>query len=208
MLKLRTTILAAAMVLAASAAQAVTLDFTGAASRNARQIAQTYGDTTLTDVSYRILNGGDNWGLAAIAGVGTPLYRATNTFSGDNAIYARTGSKLEVKLDAAPGYRITNVSFRLGSLNSRNRRTNFRVFDVAGTLLQSGINTRVPGAGLIVALNITSPSIVFQLGDVAGVGLRDIVYTVTPVPLPGALPLLATGICGVGVLSRRRKALK
>ena len=54
-------------------------------------------------------------------------------------------------------------------------------------------------AGLTAADTVTSAA--FSFGTTAGVEIAG----VSPVPLPGALPLFASGLVGLGLLGRRRK---
>ena len=199
-----------ALLIAAPEAKAVTVDFTGAAAGQNQQISQTYGDTSLVNFTYHTLLGGNNWGLTAAQGPSLPVYWANTTpsYSGDNAIYALANRKLEIRMDAAPGYMLSGVKFHLGSFQNTDRDIAYRFYDGLGELLQSNPNSNVPGVGLIIAPNLAAPSYIFQMGDSRFVGVQSIDYTVTPlpsaVPVPPALPLLATALGSFGLLRRKK----
>lgn len=193
----------------AHAASALTVDFSGAGTSNTSAVSQTFGDTAQVDLSYRTLNGGNNWGINAIASNPTVRYWATPVTAGEEDIYAwSNGRKLELKLTAAPLHLLTRVSFRLGPYPNVTRNISYRIYDGLGTLLTSAVNAAVPSAGLVVALNVSAPTIVFQMGDTSNVGLRSIEYDVqspvSAVPVPPALPLLVSGLFGMGLLRRRK----
>ena len=72
-------------------------------------------------------------------------------------------------------------------------------------------NPQIQNTGIFVlsVLDVTSSTNVtggtFLFGTSAGFSLPDSLIPVTAVPLPGALPLFATGLVGLGLLGWRRK---
>ena len=60
----------------------------------------------------------------------------------------------------------------------------------------------IVGAGITSDTTITSAT--FSFGTTPGVNVPDVPPT-SSVPIPGALPLFATGLVGLGLLGWRRK---
>jgi hypothetical protein len=58
-------------------------------------------------------------------------------------------------------------------------------------------------AGITADTTITSA--IFSLGTTAGVNVTGTPGTPSAVPLPGALPLFATGLAGLGLIKWRKK---
>jgi hypothetical protein len=197
------------VILSSVETRAVTVDFAGAAAGQNQQIAQTYGDSAFANFSYQTLNGGNNWGPGASLSAGSPLYAANANYSGDNAIFALANRKVQIGMTAAPGNTFTGATFKLGTFNNNPRLVDYKIFDGAGSLLQSANGIAVPGVGLMIALNVTAPAYLFQMGDSRFVGVTSVDYTVAPtpapVPVPPAVLMLTTGLASLGLLRRRRK---
>lgn len=65
-----------------------------------------------------------------------------------------------------------------------------------------------PGTGQVIGEVINNPpKLDLPQGPVGGTGgvSYEVVPATTPIPVPGALPLLATGLAGFGYLAHRRK---
>ncbi len=204
--------LACALLLGSAPASAITLDFTGAGSANYDVVSQAYGDTTAANFSYRTLVGGDNWGLLATQASDHADYWAQAQYSGDNAIFASANShKLELRIDVGAGQELFNLQFNIGSYPNISRTAAYQIFDGSGNLLDSSSAFNASNLGSVLAL--ASPvigSVILQLGDSWNVGVTSISYEIRnaspdAVPIPAALPLLASALGFVGFFGRKRK---
>ncbi len=204
--------LSCALLLGGTPASAITIDFTGAGTANYEVVSQTYGDSTAANLSYRTLLGGDNWGLLATIASDHADYWAQAQYSGDNAIFASADShKLELRIDVGAGQELFNLQFNIGSYPNISRTAAYQIFDGSGNLLDSSAAFNASNLGSVLAL--ASPvigSVILQLGDSWNVGVTSISYDVRnpspdAVPIPAALPLLASALGIAGFFGRKRK---
>ncbi|MFT3986793.1 PEP-CTERM sorting domain-containing protein [Aestuariivirga sp.] len=133
----------------------------------------------------------------------------------DNANFG-TGS-LQITLSANPGYALTNVSFSAFCARASGCASeSYSFYSVVGntwTLLSSGTlaaftSTDVTNGTLFTVATAVSEAakIVFQIGSDGYVGIDNVKYDVSPIPLPGAMVLLGSALAGVaGIGYRRRK---
>jgi hypothetical protein len=192
------------------AAQANTLDFSGAicssaadgsgamtACSNGSRINQSYGDTAQVDVSFKSQIGGAN-----------SIFFWNSGYSGLNAVaYGDFNFTPEITL-AAIGSTITLQGADLGAWANTNRQSQLTVVDLA-------TNTAVFSSGPITVLGATASSFIFSLSSNAGfairfgpegynVGIDNIQFTATPVPEASTYAMLLAGLAAVGTAVRRR----
>jgi|GEM_PF-4871978 len=132
----------------------------------------------------------------------------------DNANFG-TGS-LQITLNANPGFALTNVSFdafcaRASGCGSET----YKFYSVVGntwTLLSSGTlaaftSTDVTNGTLLTVATAVSEAakIVFQIGSDGYVGIDNVKYDVSIIPLPGAMVLLGSALAGVAGIGYRRR---
>jgi hypothetical protein len=135
----------------------------------------------------------DSWRVTSSSGVITPY---------DGSFFAATICQslcqLSQTLATMPGVTY-ELSFALDALPGSPLTVGWGgndVFDTAGT---AGWTLHT----FDLVANSNSTVLSFNTPEVSGVGLDDV--SVTPTPLPAALPLFATGIGGLGLLGWRRK---
>lgn len=192
---------AAGSIWATSDVNAATIDFSDLGNApyslgNGSVVSQAFGDTAAVDISYASLDGGSNWGQFASVYSGNVRYWNGN-YSGDQAVYADTnGKKVQVKLEAASGQKITSISFDFGAYSNTNRSMDFRVYDGLWNQLggaSSFFLTGAIGGGGILSYVQDLSSIVFQFGDDWNVGLNSISFETAstgnpdPVPVPAGI---------------------
>lgn len=195
----------------AAPAQATTIDFTGAGASNYDDVSNSYGDSAEADLSYRSLNGANNWGQSATELGDHAEYWNDSNYSGDNAIFSvANGNKLEVALHAASGLKFTSVTFDLGSFPNADRNIAYRLYNAGWTELLNDPSFLVSGtaAGGLVTLAVDTTSLYFQMGDDWDVGVRSLSFTTAAVaatPIPAALPLFAGALGALGFAAHRRR---
>jgi hypothetical protein len=195
---------------AAMPAQATTIDFSGAGVANYDTVSQSYGDSAEADLSYRSLDGGDNWGQTATQSFDHADYWSQANYSHDQAIFAASGgSKLELALNAGAALHFTSVSFNIGSYPDSAQVGAFRLYDAGWNLLLSSDTLGIDAStGALVSLAVNTSALYFQLGNNWNIGVRALTFQtagVATTPIPAALPLFATALGAMGIAARRRR---
>jgi hypothetical protein len=206
-----------ATVLVASAAHATTVDFDTypafappGQSYNFAPVLDTFGDTAEVNVTYRSV-----FGAGFTDGIADEVTEFWNgSYSGHNAVFAAQPSfGEEVRLDAAPGKKITNVTFNFGAWPNVDRAMKYGIYDQLGNLIvgTTGSATQVVSGqtGFTVAVFVNSSSAILRFIETWNTGITSFSYetaNVSSVPLPAALPLLGFALGGLG-FARRRKAV-
>jgi PEP-CTERM motif len=223
---LKTALVGAALAIGVyNPAQAVTtvLDFNGnicgvggnSVCGNGNDIGQSYGDSAIVDVGYRVIDVNTN----------QTFYPALNYWSsgfGDlmNVVYAggnATGFKAEIKFAPAAGYEVALLSFDAGCFANATgcRALPYSIASVGGGVFSSGtVSTLSPLHGILAVNSVYYASgIVLQWGpDANNGGLDNIRFDVRRIAGPGAVPEPATwammlfGFGLVGSTMRRRSA--
>jgi len=191
-------------------AQATTIDFTGAGVNDYDDVSQSYGDSAEANLSYRSLNGGNNWGQTATQLADHVDYWAETTYSHDQAIFSvANGNKLEVSLAAGAGLTFTSVTFDLGGHNQTDKVVAYRIFDAGWNEIANDAAFFVSGnTGGLVTLAVNTTALYFQMGDDWNSGVRALSFqtAVAATPIPAALPLFVSALGALGWAARRRKA--
>ncbi len=157
---------------------------------NGRLIGQNYGDIEgQLDIIW------DNW----LAGVGSSNFSFWSTgYSGlENVGYGTGSATAEIFLSPAPGYQVTLQGFDLGAYPNTDRESQV-------TLL-TGLGQELFSSGPITVLGSTPSEFNFgltsdegfriQFGpEASNVGIDNLEYTVTVVPLPAAAWLFGSGL--------------
>ena len=174
---------------------------------NTAFIDQTYGDISgQLDVIY---DGSTNTS-------GLQSFKFWNTgYSGlTNIAYGASGPTAEIFLKPEAGFQVTLVGFDLGAWN-KNRSSEVTVLAGAGnSLFSTGPITVSSSSPFHFSPGLTSADgFRIQFGsDTFNVAIDNIEFRVdalpaiTAVPVPAALPLLLSGLVGLGLISRRRAA--
>lgn len=200
-------------LLAFPAAQADTLSFDGAsctsaasgvgaaiACGNGSYISQAHGDSAHVDVRYA--------SSSALGGARSMYFWASGYSGLQNVVYGDNGATAELTLASLDGSRIQLDGMVFGSWLNGVRSTRIQVFDLGSSalLFDSGVfNTAGATPNSLSFSNVSSNAgLRLALGpDFFNVGLDSLSYTVTPVPEPATLALMAGGL-GLLALRRRR----
>jgi len=205
---------ALAILALASPAQATTIDFSGAGVADYDVVSQSYGDSAEAGLSYRTLNGGNNWGQTATQSADHVDYWADANYSHDQAIFAAAnGNKLELSLQAGAGLHFTSVTFDLGGFNNADKAPALRLYDAGWNEILNNPAFGISGtaAGGLVTLAVNTSALYFQMGDDWNTGVRSVTFQtagVATTPIPAALPLFASALGVLGFAARRRKPMQ
>lgn len=196
-----------------SVAQGATLDFDDLGLVNYAPIPSGYGSVAgevaidnRTRVGFGNANIYENHVELWDTGYGNPsMFR--NVFSSANGYVG------EFQFTPAADKAVNLIAFDAASYSGGPRRTaSFYIYDAAWNTLWSSINTVIEGAPLTISPNIThAGTIYFQWGTDWNVGIDNIQFRITDVngpqvvPVPAALPLLATALGGLVIAARRRR---
>ncbi len=205
---------AAGTIWATSDVNASIVDFSAIAQGDGTAVSQAFGDSAEADFTYGILQGGNNWGETAAAGPGNVGYWS-GEYSGDAAVYSQVdGNKVQVRLDAAAGLKLTSVSFDFGAFSNSDQTLDYRVYDGLWNEIgnmNSFFLTGAIGGGGVVSFVQDMTSVIIQFGDSWNVGLNSISFETaqdtSPVPIPAGIILAGTallGLAGTGRLKSRR----
>jgi hypothetical protein len=127
--------------------------------------------------------------------------------SGDDSIDGDLGISEYVAIifDDGP-FSVLDISFRDGTHNLLNTDNvsllNWAILDGVGGVISSGVDT---------FSNVLALATSGFFANVAGIGFGYIdtefyIESISDVPLPGAIPLLISGLAGLGFASRKKKA--
>ncbi|MCV2354664.1 PEP-CTERM sorting domain-containing protein [Paucibacter sp. B2R-40] len=205
-------IAAAGLAFFALAAQADTLDFSGAicsaaddgsgafqSCSNFSPINQAYGDSAGADVSYQASPGSAN-----------SMYYWADSYSGMNDVaFGDTNNTPTILIVPTAGNTVTLAGFDLGSWPNADLISQVTVTDLAGgtILLNTGAITIFGAAPSHFAINATSSagfSIAFG-PEGYNVGIDNISFTAAAVPEPATVALLLAGLAAVGAATRARR---
>lgn len=180
------------------ATQAAILTFDGnicegmVACTNGAPISQTYGDTADVDVIYDSQAGG----LPTTMG-----FWASDYSDLTNVAFGGGSSAAEIFLNPITNASVVLKGFALGAWPNSDRPSQWTILDGLGNLLmQSGPITILGAAATVVEVDLVSSSgFRIQFGpDAFNVGIDNVNFESTPVPLPAAiwvmLPALAISI--------------
>jgi hypothetical protein len=198
----------------ATGAQAATLDFEGLGLSNRNLIPAGYGGIPgEVAIDNRTREGFGNSSvrnehvLFWTTGYGSAPGLVNNVYASFN------GGVGEFAFTPAAGKEVTFESFRAASyFNGPTRTATFRIYDAAWSVVWALENETVSSApqGFTPGVTLAGP-LYFQWGTDWNVGVDDIAFSVadigsttTPIPVPAALPLLATALAGLGFVARRR----
>ncbi|MBT9495317.1 MAG: PEP-CTERM sorting domain-containing protein [Paucibacter sp.] len=206
-------IAAAGLAFFALAAQADTLDFSGAicsaaadgsgsfeSCSNFSRINQAYGDSAGVDVSYQ-----------ASPGSADSMYYWADSYSGMNDVaFGDVNSTPTILIVPTAGNTVSLAGFDIGAWQNADRVSQVTVIDLAGgtTLLSTGAITIFGVAPTHFTINASSSagfSIAFG-PEGYNVGIDNIAFTATAVPEPTTLALLLAGLAAVGAATRARRA--
>jgi hypothetical protein len=205
-------IAAAGLTFFALAAQADTLDFSGAICSaavdgsgafescvNFSRINQAYGDSAGVDVSYQ-----------ASPGSADSMYYWSDSYSGlVNVAFGDVNSTPTILIVPTAGNTVTLAGFDIGSWPNADRISQITVLDLAGgsPLVNTGPITIFGNAPTSFSINATSSagfSIAFG-PEGYNVGIDNISFTTTAVPEPATVALLLAGLAAVGATARARQ---
>jgi hypothetical protein len=193
---------------ATSDVNAAIVDFSAIAQGDGTAVSQAFGDTAEVNFTYSILQGGNNWGQAAASGAGSVSYW-NGGYSHDDAIYAQSnGTKVQVRLDAAPGFKLTSVDFAFGGYFNLGQNPNVAVFDGFWNEILGPSSFAVSGlaGGSVLSYVQDLSSIIIQFGDDWNVGLNSISFETaqdtSSVPIPAGIILAGTGLLGLAGTGR------
>jgi hypothetical protein len=193
---------------ATSDVNAAIVDFSAIAQGDGTAISQAFGDTAEVNFTYSLLQGGNNWGQAAAAAAGSVSYW-NGGYSFDDAIYSQSnGNKVQVKIDAAPGFKLTSVDFGFGGYFNQNRSVDYKAFDSFWTEILGQSSFAISGStgGTVLSFVQDLSSIIIQFGDDWNVGLNSISFETaqdtSSVPIPAGIILAGTGLLGLAGTGR------
>lgn len=213
---MRTTFAALTTALLLPVAGASTLSFDGAfcagsangvgaaiSCGNGSALNQAWGDTASVDVQYA--------GNSALPGQRSMLFWNTGYSGLENVAYGDSGASAQLSLVSLDGSRIQLDSMVFGSWLNSARTTRVAVYDLGSNalLFDSGaFSTAGASPNSLSFTNIASNSgLRLVLGpDFFNVGLDSLNYTVSAVPEPAPLALLAAGLAVLGWRRQRSSA--
>jgi len=205
----------------AANAATITVDYSDLASTlGDRDAVSNFGTTADVKFSYSTVN---DFGVTLFPYV--RFWEGTSPefglYSGDEALYSEDGTFFKVVIEVVTGT-FKDIAFDLGNYLNAAGVFNVDLRNEQGSLISvSGI--QFDEADQVVTVgqfaNLSASSITFLFGKDFNVGLLEVRYTLndgddgddgddngpSPVPVPGALPLLASGIGGLWMLSRRSR---
>ena len=213
---MRTALAALATSLLMPTAGAITLNFDGAfcaaaangvgaatVCGNGSAINQAWGDTNSVDVHYAASSTQPDL---------RSMYFWTTGYSGlENVAYGDSGASAQISLSSLDGSRIQLDSMLFGSWLNSPRQTRVAVYELGSNalLFDSGaFNTAGANSNSLNFADVSSTSgLRLVLGpDFFNVGLDSLSYTVSAVPEPAPLALLAAGLAVLGLRRRRSSA--
>lgn len=207
--------LATALLLPAAGAS-TTLSFDGAFCASAANgvgaatscssgsfINQAWGDSASVDVHYAASSAQPEL---------RSMYFWASGYSGlENVVYGDSGASAQITLSSLDGSRIQLDSMLFGSWLNSPRQTRVAVYELGSNalLFDSGaFNTAGANSNSLNFADVSSTSgLRLVLGpDFFNVGLDSLSYTVSAVPEPAPLALLAAGLAVLGLRRRRSSA--
>lgn len=166
-------------------------------------INQAWGDSAAVDVHYAASSAQPEL---------RSMYFWASGYSGlENVAYGDSGASAQLSLRSLDGSRIQLDSMVFGSWLNSARTTRVAVYDLSSNalLFDSGaFSTAGASPNSLSFTNIASTSgLRLVLGpDFFNVGLDSLSYSVSAVPEPAPLALLATGLAVLGLRRRRSSA--
>lgn len=205
--------IAALASLLATAAPAVTLDFSGNicnggnACGGSAQLDQSYGDITGVDLTYD-----RNVDTMAVENV---FVWGSGYEEFGNAIWTDVGAGMSVTLLADAGYEVSLFSLAIAPYANRVSNTQVRILDLASNLdvfdetftplSIDGSTTILANATSIAGFKIFFGPDAFNAG-IGGLSYEaNLVQDTPPVPLPAAGWMLIAGLGGLAAAKRKRR---
>lgn len=179
---------------------------------NYSAVPESFGSTSEVSVSYQTLNSD-----GTVASSNVLLWNSGYADLNTAAFASSNGRLLNITLTAVnPNDYVTLSGFKVGAYPQTSRvASDLRIVDgndITNVLLDYaplGNPFTVPGdVAYIFETNITARSIGIILGTDWNIGINNITFSTTPVPLPAAFWFFGSALAGFGFFKRSRSVKK